>query len=158
MRSLPVSTAQRVFRAVANRQGPVPALGELVRYGATSGFALALDFAALVLLTEVVGLHYLVSAVIGFSLGIAAAYILSVRWVFSTRRLTSMAAESTIFLAIGIAGLLINHGIMYSLTESGLLPYAASKIVSAGIVFTFNFSVRKLALFTAPAARQGVAL
>ena len=86
------------------------------------------------------------------------AYVLSVRWVFSARRLNSAAAETTIFILIGLAGLAINQVIMYSLTDGALLPYAVSKIVSAGIVFIFNFSVRKLALFTAPAAQQGAAL
>ena len=158
MRSLPASTAQRVFRAVVDRRSPVPALWEFVRYVATSGLALTADFLSLVLLTELVGLHYLASSVVGFAAGMVIAYVLSVRWVFSARRLSNAAAEGTIFILIGVAGLLINQAVLFSLTESGLLPYAASKAVSAVIVFTFNFSVRKLALFTAPATREGVAL
>ena len=158
MRSLPASTAQRVFRAVANREGPFSALLEFIRYGATSGLALTADFLCLVLLTELAGLHYLASSVVGFGAGMVIAYVLSVRWVFAARRLNNAAAEGTIFILIGIAGLLVNQVVIYSLTESGLLPYVASKAVSAVIVFTFNFSVRKLALFTAPATRRGVAL
>lgn len=158
MSKLPDSSAQRVFGAVAAWQGSVPALGEFIRYGATSGLALTADFLSLVLLTELAGLHYLASSVVGFAAGMVIAYVLSVRWVFSARRLSNAAAEGTIFILIGVAGMLINQVVIFSLTESGLLPYVASKVASAGIVFTFNFSVRKLALFTAPAARQGVAL
>lgn len=156
MRSLPGNTAPRVLRALASRS--TPAFGELIRYGAASGLALAADFGTLVLLTEIAGLHYLASAVVGFGAGILVAYVLSVRWVFASRRLSSVAAESAIFLAVGMAGLAINQVVIYSLTESALLPYTVSKLASAGIVFVFNFSVRKLALFTAPATRQEAAL
>lgn len=157
MRNLPDNTALPPHRAVARWRGLVPVSGELIRYGVASGLALAVDFATLVLLTELAGLHYLLSAAVGFSAGIAVAYLLSIRWVFSARRLNSVAAETTIFVLIGIAGLAINQLVIYSLTEGGLLPYAASKIAAAGIVFTFNFSVRKLALFTVPATGEGVA-
>jgi hypothetical protein len=44
---------------------------------------------------------------------------------------------------------------MYGLTELALLPYAVSKVGSVGLVFSFNFSVRKAILFTAPAAPKG---
>jgi putative flippase GtrA len=83
------------------------------------------------------------------------AYLLSIRWVFATRRLASASAEGAIFLLIGLAGLIINHFVMYGLTELALLPYAVSKVGSVGLVFSFNFSVRKAILFTAPAAPKG---
>ena len=158
MRRLPDNAVDRIFFALASRRETGSPLGELIRYGAASGIAFAADFGTLVLLTELAGLHYLASAVIGFGAGILAAYLLSVHWVFATRRLASVAAERTIFVLVGIAGLAINQVVIYSLTESGMLPYAVSKLVSAGIVFIFNFSVRKLALFSAPTTRQGAAL
>jgi putative flippase GtrA len=168
MRRLSDSTAQRPLRAAASRGGrtfpfpptarlPVRQLEELFRYGAASAVAFAVDLGLLILLTERAGIHYLGSAAIGFSAGIAVAYVLSVRWVFTKRRLNSVLAESTVFVLVGIAGLAINQVVIYSLTEFAFVPYTASKIASAGIVFTFNFSVRKLALFTAPATRQGIA-
>jgi putative flippase GtrA len=123
---------------------------EFVRYLAASALALAGDFATLVLLTEVAGLHYLASAAAGFGVGIAIAYILSIRWVFSVRRLTNAAAERLLFLLIGVAGLVINHIVMFGLTEAALLPYPASKVGSAALVFIFNFCIRKGVLFTAP--------
>lgn len=123
-------------------------LTELVRYGAASAVALACDFTLLVLLTELAGVHYLASAAAGFGVGVLAAYLLSIGWVFSSRRLASVPAECTIFVLIGLAGLVINHLVMFSLTEIALFPYALSKVVSAGLVFTFNFCARKGALFT----------
>jgi putative flippase GtrA len=128
---------------------------ELLRYGAASALAFAADFATLVLMTEKAGVHYLASAAVGFSVGILVAYVLSIRWVFASRRMTNVAAESTIFLLIGVAGLIVNHFVMFGLTEVALLPYPISKIGSAGMVFSFNFYLRKSALFTVPLAPKG---
>jgi len=140
---------------IARRQPDGSPFGEFVSYAAASALALAGDFGTLVLLTELVGVHYLLSAAIGFSIGILITYVLSVRWVFSTRRLANVWAERAIFVLIGIAGLVINHIVMLGLTEFALLPYAISKLASVGLVFTFNFSVRKTVLFTVPAASKG---
>lgn len=122
---------------------------EFVRYGLASGVALAADFGTLVVLTELFGVHYLTSAAAGFALGVAIAYGLSVRWVFARRRLASISAERVIFLAVGAAGLVLNHAVMQGLTEGALLPYAVSKSCSAALVFGFNFTLRKALLFTA---------
>jgi putative flippase GtrA len=145
----------RGLRRIASREPAASPFAEFLRYGAASAVALCVDFAALVLLTEVAGIHYLASAAIGFSLGIAVAYILSVRWVFSARRLASVPAESAIFLLIGIAGLGINHAVMFGLTETAHLPYTVSKIGSACLVFSFNFVARKSVLFRVSTAPKG---
>jgi putative flippase GtrA len=135
---------------------PVPApLREFTRYTAASAIAFAADFGTLVLLTELFGVHYLVSAAAGFGFGILITYGLSITWVFSARRLASPSMERMIFILIGIGGLGINHVVMFSLTEMALLPYWLSKIGSVALVFLFNFTLRKGLLFTASARVKG---
>ena len=145
----------RGLRRIVSREPAASPFVEFLRYGAASAIALFVDFAALVLLTEFAGIHYLASAAVGFSLGIVVAYVLSVRWVFTSRRLASVPAESAIFLVIGIAGVAINHVAMFGLTESAHLPYTVSKVGSAVLVFTFNFIARKTVLFRVSAAPRG---
>ncbi len=143
------------LRRIVSREPAASPFVEFLRYGAASAIALFVDFATLVLLTEFAGIHYLASAAVGFSLGILVTYFLSVRWVFASRRLASVPAESAVFLLIGIAGLAINHVAMFGLTEAAHLPYAVSKVGSAGLVFTFNFIARKTVLFRVSAAPRG---
>ena len=145
----------RGMRLLAHRVPAGSYAVEFLRYGAASALAFAADFATLVLLTEKAGVHYLASAAAGFGVGIVIAYVLSIRWVFSARRLANVAVESTIFLLIGVAGLVVNHFVMFGLTEIALLPYPISKIGSAGVVFSFNFWLRKSALFTVSFAPKG---
>ena len=145
----------RDWRRIADRW-PLPSpLREFTRYVAASAFAFIADFGTLVLLTELFGVHYLVSAAAGFGLGILITYGLSIRWVFSARRLANASMERMIFVLIGVGGLGINHMVMFGLTEIALFPYWFSKIGAVALVFLFNFTLRKALLFTASAGFKG---
>ena len=121
---------------------------ESVRYLAASAFALAVDFGVYSGLIRLASVDYLVAAPIGFGLGLAAIYVLSVRWVFRQRRLADARGEFALFALIGLAGLALNQLVVYAGVEKFALSYEQAKIVSAGIVFAFNFVTRKLLLFT----------
>ena len=121
---------------------------EGARYLGASAAALAVDFGTYSSLIRLGGVDYLVAAPIGFALGLATVYALSVRWVFRHRRLKDARAEFALFALLGLAGLAINQGIIYAGVEWFALAYEAAKLVSAGVVFCFNFGSRKLLLFT----------
>ncbi len=120
---------------------------ELVRYFLASGIALMVDAGSLYLLTQFVGIHYLNSAAIGFLLGLATIYVLSIRWVFTKRRVKKTHHELVLFAVIGIGGLGINELGMYLLTDILLFHFMVSKMLVTALVFTWNFSIRKLLLF-----------
>ena len=121
---------------------------EFVRYFVASAIALAVDVGMLWLLTSVLGVPYLISAAISFALGIVIIYLLSIRWVFDARRMRSAQVEFAAFLAIGIVGLIINEAILYVLTGVFGFFYLASKLASVFVVFTWNFTARKMMLFS----------
>lgn len=125
-------------------------VAELARYFGASFVALLVDVTVLVVATEIFGLHYLLAATLGFAVGIFVVYELSVRWVFAHRSIGQKPVEMTVFLFTGIVGLGLNALIIFLLTEHAALHYGISKFGAAGVVFTFNFGVRKLALFRAP--------
>jgi putative flippase GtrA len=120
---------------------------QLLRYGVVGGAAFLLDFGALWALTELAGLHYLVSAALGFAVGLTVNYCLSVTWVFARRRLASRAGELAAFAAIGVAGVGINELVMWLGTGVLGAHYLASKIAATAIVFLWNFFARKRLLF-----------
>lgn len=121
---------------------------EGVRYFGASALALAIDFGVYAGLIRLAGVHYLVAAPIGFALGLATIYLLSIRWVFKERRLADPRAEFALFALIGLAGMALNQFIIHAAVE--MLPgsYEIAKVISAGMVFCFNFISRKLLLFT----------
>jgi putative flippase GtrA len=121
---------------------------ELIGYTAASVVALAVDLAVLVLLTES-GVHYLVAATTAFLAGMFVVYLASVKWIFSWRTHRERRhIEAGVFLATGAIGLLLNLGIMWTLTSALGFYYLYSKLVSVGVVFAWHFVSRKLILFT----------
>jgi putative flippase GtrA len=122
--------------------------GESLRYFVASAAALAVDYAILVGATELLGVHYLVSAALGFSAGLLVNYLLSILWVFKERRLKNRWIEAAGFAAIGVMGLGLNEGLMALFVEGVGLPYALAKIPATGVGFLFNYGVRRVLLFT----------
>jgi putative flippase GtrA len=122
-------------------------LVQLFRYGLVSALSLGVDFGGLWLLTDVAGLHYLVSAIASYGAGMLVNYGLSVLWVFPTRKLKNRAAELGAFVAIGLAGMGINEALLWLLTDVLRLHYLVSRAVSAVVGFVWKFVARKVVLF-----------
>lgn len=113
-----------------------------------SAVALALDLAVYLGMLWIAEIHYLVAAPAAFLVGLVTIYLLSAHWAFAVRRYDDRRIEFVVFAAIGGAGLLLNQAVIYAgVTGADFSPEAA-KLVSAAIVFGFNFSARKLLLFT----------
>jgi putative flippase GtrA len=121
---------------------------EGLRYLVASAFALAVDFGLYVALIRLADVNYLVAAPLGFACGLATIYLFSVRWVFSYRRVADRRAEFALFAAIGLAGMALNQVIIYVAVQWMPGAYEIAKLMSAGMVFCFNFASRKLLLFT----------
>ena len=111
------------------------------------GTAWIVDVSTLLLLTEVVGAHYVLSATIGFTLGLLLNYALSISWVFDRRALSNRRVEFGIFAMIGTGGVGLNAFIVWSLTEYVLPHYLLAKVVSTGFVLWWNFLAKKYILF-----------
>jgi len=121
---------------------------EFGRYLIVGGLAFVADFSSLFLLTEKAGLHYLWSATLAFLIGTMFNYVLSTRWVFSVRKVSNWLDEFALFAAIGVAGVLLNGGIIALLVEAAGMGYLIAKLVATGLVLFFNFGARKWLLFS----------
>lgn len=86
------------------------------------------------------------AAAIGFMSGMVVVYLLSIRWAFKNRNVRDRRLELIIFVIVGLAGLVITEFMLHMLSSEFGLP--VSKFVTAIVVFSFNFSMRKLLLFT----------
>lgn len=104
-----------------------------------------------------IGIPYLISGVIGFSVSVVVNYLLSMKYVFVRRDDLSRKKEFTIYLILSIIGLILNELILFvcvdviygnwSWLRSFMHPRAAeilAKIGATGIVMVYNFVTRKL--------------
>jgi putative flippase GtrA len=121
---------------------------QFLRYIFVGGIAYAVDFGSLFFLTDIIKIHYLISAAIAFILGLITNYVLSIFWVFSRRTLTSRQMEFLLFAIIGLVGLGLNEGIIWFFTDLVHFHYLISKVFSAIVVFSWNFFARKRILFS----------
>ena len=120
---------------------------EFVRYFACSALALGVD-SGLYWLGLRAGLDYRVAALIGFAAGLTTSYVLSVRWAFSRRSVSNARVEFLLFAAIGVGGWLLTEALLWVQVDGFGFGAMAAKAPAAMTVFVFNFTLRKLFLFT----------
>lgn len=133
---------------------------QLFRYAIVGGLAFVVDFGTLWILTEFAGLHYQVSAAMGFIFGLLVNYFISVKWVFTANaaeRAASASLRSVEFICyaiIGVIGLGLNSLILWLCTDVIGIHYLASKLISTGLVFIWNFLARRMLMSMPLLARK----
>ena len=120
---------------------------QLFRYLFVGGAAFVVDMGALILLTELFHVHYLVSAAAAFLLGLTANFLMSIAWVFPKSKVAGRSTEFAVFAAVGAVGLVLNEAVIWGCTDVLLLHYTVSKVISTGIAFFWNFLARKFLLY-----------
>ena len=121
---------------------------EFLRYIVSGATAFICAFGVLIIGTEVLGFHYLVSNIGGYASGMMVSYFINVNWVFRNRRFEAdRQREFAYFTLIIFAGLTLSESIIYVATEFIEVHYTISKAVSIFFIFLFNFVVKKWLLF-----------
>ena len=115
---------------------------QMFRYAFVAGFGLVVDFGTVILVKQLLGLHYLLAACAGFLLGLVVTYFLSNLLVFGEPK-GDKRKLFLIFGLIGLIGLGILNILMWGLTGGLGLNYIISKALATIVVFTWNFYARK---------------
>jgi putative flippase GtrA len=137
-----------LFNPTGSPVGRQPLSGELSRYLVVRASALAVDLGLLTLLTALFAVPYLAANAIAFTLAALVAYWGSVHWAFKNRKIASQKLELALFIAIGLGGLLLNEVTLWLGVEVAALSLLVAKIGAAVTSFAFNFTVRKIVLFS----------
>lgn len=118
-------------------------LRQFIKYFSAALVGYVVDFGLLIFCTEVLHLHYILAAIIGFVAGLIVVYALSNMYVFGASKLKSRTTEFLIFAVIGIVGLFLLTALMWILTDLASINYIVSKILATVIVYAWNFFARK---------------
>lgn len=122
---------------------------EFIKYGISGVIAFICDFTVLVVATEYFGIHYLISNILGYAVGLVVSYTLNIRFVFKHRRFgDTQGQEFVYFTIIVFVGLGVSELVMFAATDGIDIPYTWSKVIATFFVFLFNYIVKKLVLFT----------
>lgn len=117
----------------------------LVLYGIIGSFASGLDFLTYTFLVQFVGLQYLVANCISVLGGISTSFYLNRNYNFKVKDHTKR--RFSIFLAVGLSGLLLSNMILYLCIESIGMDKLISKLLSIVLVVFFQFLVNKYLTF-----------
>jgi putative flippase GtrA len=119
---------------------------QLLRYTFVGGLAFIVDFGLLFILTEFAGLYYLASATCSFIAGLLVNYYISTIWVFGSSPY-KRGMEFLLFAIIGIIGLGLNDLLIWVFTEKAGIYYMLSKLLTAVLVYLWNFLGRRYLIF-----------
>ena len=118
---------------------------EIVRFCFVGGVSFLMDYSLLFVLTEFVGIYYLYSSAISFSITVVFNYWLCVIYVFkgATKQTTRQAI---IVFGTGVVGLGLNQLCMWFFVDVVSLHYMLAKIFATAIVTIWNYVTKRKAV------------
>ena len=118
---------------------------QLIRFGFVGGTAFLIDAGILYILTEFFNIHYLIANVISFGISTIYNYILSILFVFDTKK-KGGSLQVTVFVVLSVVGLFISQLLMWVFVDLLFILTLIAKVISTVIVMCFNFITRKIFL------------
>ncbi|MGH2101781.1 GtrA family protein [Aerococcus urinaeequi] len=118
---------------------------QIIKFGIVGVLAAVIDFGLLAILTEFLGIHYLLSAAISFTAATVFNYITSMKYVFDSRYEKGQKhQELFIFIVLSLIGLGLNQVFMWFFVEIIVLHYIVAKVLATILVMAWNFISRKI--------------
>ena len=119
---------------------------KMVQFGIVGGLMLILNVVILYLLTSVLGIYYIISAILSYLLLTGLSFFLNENWTFHSithHTHKKMWHRLVSYYLVAISGLTLNILILFLLTEYGNVFYLYSSIIASFSVFLWNFSLNK---------------
>ena len=133
-------------------------LNQIVKFGLVGVLCTLIDFACYTG-CNLIGIPYLISGVIGFTVSVIFNYILSMRYVFVRREDISRKREFIVFVVLSVIGLLLNEFLLYVCVDLVYMQVVllqdmfnrnvaeiVAKLCTTVVVMIYNFVSRKLIL------------
>lgn len=117
---------------------------QFFRYIFVGGIAAVVNIGMLYVFTDIIKMHYIISNILSFILGLIVNYLLSKKFVFQEETNINLTTEFIIYAVIGVIGLGIDTLLLWLFTDITKLYYMISKLISTAIVFIWNFGARKI--------------
>lgn len=121
----------------------------VLRYLVAAGAGAVVDLAVFATLVYAVGIHYLWAGVGGFFVATLANYLVSVRIVFHSGARFPRLLELLVIYAVSATGLIWHQILLFVCVERFALHVLLSKVIAVGLVFFWNYLLRRHYIFSA---------
>lgn len=119
-------------------------LSQIIRFGIVGILAFIIDYGLMVFCTEILGIYYLWSSLISFTVSVIFNYFASVKWVFSVENGKTQTQNMVFFIVFSILGLGINQLLMWTGVDILSVNYMIVKLFATAVVMVFNYITRKI--------------
>ncbi|MBF0559045.1 MAG: GtrA family protein [Nitrospirae bacterium] len=124
------------------REVITPKYSVFFKYAIVGCLGTAIDLASLYVFVDLLQIHLLVAAAISFMLAVINNFILNKYWTFQNRS-SNIRKQFIKFLLVSIAGLLLTEICMAFFVYGLRIWYMAAKLITSGLVLTWNFLSNK---------------
>ena len=131
----------------------IPMVRQFISYFFVGGIAALVEWVFFSFFYNVLHMHYILASCLAFVFSTSANWILGRLWTFRDNKSyeNKKAREVLLVFAVSAIGLLFNMGLMYLFVTVLGLDSAAlktlSKIAATGIVFFWNFLIRRFVIY-----------
>jgi len=143
---------KEIFYYLQNLAGYLPykknVIKEFVKFGVVGGIGTLVNIAILYLLTEKIGVYYLISAIFSFIIAMSSNFILNKVWTFKENIKLGIGKKYLQFGLVSVSALLVNLFFLYIFTEIFGIYYIISQILAIGIALIINFFGNKIWTFS----------
>ncbi|MGH2364337.1 MAG: GtrA family protein [Chloroflexota bacterium] len=124
-------------------------LGRAGRFGCVGLLGAALNSGVLWLLTEQVGLYYLISSAVAIETAIVSNFLLNHYWTFARAQrppapLGELLRRLARFNLVSLGGMALTLSALFVLTQAGGLPYLIANVFAIGCGALWNFGFSRL--------------
>jgi putative flippase GtrA len=119
----------------------------IIRYFFVGAAAALVDWILFGIFAQLLGLPWFAVALASFMCATLVNYVLSVRHVFRSGTRFSPPHEMAMVFAVSAAGLAINQTILWLLIERADWYPMLAKIQATGVVFIWNYAIRRFYIF-----------
>jgi putative flippase GtrA len=119
---------------------------KMIQFGIVGGSMLILNVVILYLLTTVLGIYYIISAILSCLVLTGLSFYLNENWTFNSitqHKHKKMWHRVVSYYLVSLSGISLNVIILFLLTNYGNVYYLYSSIIASFLVYLWNFSLNE---------------
>lgn len=120
---------------------------QIIKYLIAGGTATSVDLVLLYILTDILGVWYLISASLAFAIAFFVSFFLQKFWTFRDEDKEVMYKQMGVYLAVALTNLVLNATLMYVFVDGFKIWYMLAQIIASGLIACESYFIYQLLIF-----------
>jgi putative flippase GtrA len=125
----------------------------IIKFFIVGGINTLLTLSTFYLLNKIIGVNYVISTILGYSIGILNSYILNKHWTFQDSD-KKVFFQLIRFISVNVISLGINLLVMYILVDRLFIDSMLSQVIATGFSTISNFLGSRMLVFRYSSEKQ----